>query len=65
MELFIRRSASGSKKAVITQHSVWNKDLFLAALQAEQRKLRDSGKAYQTIEIATEQDYREANWPKK
>ncbi|MDZ4344099.1 MAG: hypothetical protein U1E51_16895 [Candidatus Binatia bacterium] len=63
--VYVKRTSPQTNRVVITAHSVWDQDRFLATQQEAQRALRQEGKDYDTITIASEQEYRELNWPKK
>jgi hypothetical protein len=63
--VFLKRTNSATKRVIISQHQVWHRDLFLRTRQDEERKLRDDGREYDTIMLATENEYRTMNWPEK
>lgn len=64
-ECFLRTTPDGGGRPVVTQHTVWDLNRFLAARQAEQRKLREDDKPAATVELATEAEYRKAHWQKR
>lgn len=63
--VYLKRTDAKTGREVITDHTAWDLNRFLATQQEEQSKLRAAGKDYAVITIATEAEYRDAHWPKK
>lgn len=61
--LYLKRTNPITGRSIITDHLVWDADIFLSSQQEEQRKLRANEKEYVVITLATEEEYRKDHWP--
>lgn len=62
--IYLRRTQDNGK-AVVTEHWVWDRTLFLASQVAAESKLQAEGKAHCVIEVATRAEYKKSNWHRR
>ena len=62
--IYLRRTQANGK-AVVTEHWVWDRELFLASQVAAEQQLQVQGKDHCTIEAVTRAEYTKSNWRRR
>lgn len=62
--IYLRRTQANGK-AVVTEHWVWDRALFLASQVAAESKLQVEGKDCCVVEAVTRAEYKKSNWRRR
>lgn len=62
--IYLRRTQANGK-AVITEHWVWDRELFLASQVRAEQQLQAEGKDCCTVEAVTKAEYKRSNWRRR